>query len=187
LRSAGASEAAKEILIAKEKDPFTESQMSLGEKLWHRGKGLFIGYGYEPEWAVWWVSVLLVLGSVFFRWAGRKRLFAPADYVNQSCVKSDFQGVHKSYPPFHPFIYCVEVLVPLVNFQQMKHWLPNGNANIQLSIPFVFLKNRRLKKTSIDICSVNGAKLWMVIWAFQGIGWLMTTMIVASVTRLIKG
>jgi hypothetical protein len=94
-------------------------------KQWHRrtemnplGKALnwllylTVGYGYRTSLAWVWLAALLAAGTVVFAGAN------PADITPATPTAAEFQ----------PFVYALDVLLPIVDLGQQKDWVAHGPA-----------------------------------------------------------
>ena len=81
--------------------------------------------------------------------------------------------VSDGYPKFNPFIYSVEAYVPLLNLHMGECWIPNANRDADHRIG-----NFTLPK--------SGSLLRYYLWLHIIIGWLLTTLLVAAITGLLK-
>jgi hypothetical protein len=68
-----------------------------------------VGYGYRPARAAVWLLILLALGTI---------AFASGQHVTTG----------EPGPPFNPFVYALDVLVPLIDFGQQQSYVPTGNG-----------------------------------------------------------
>jgi len=113
LKRQGKDKEAEEILIAKNEDRAKREKLTWPEKCWYYFFGRIIGYGYRPWRALWVAAVIVVWWIVVFEladWGG---------------VMKHTQG--KNHPEFNVVAYSVDAFAPLVDLQQVKYWLPNGN------------------------------------------------------------
>jgi hypothetical protein len=73
---------------------------------------LTVGYGYRTWQAAVWLLGLLLVGTWVFDRA------YPVDMV----------AAKRPAPPFHPVVYTLDVLLPIVDLGQQSAWLPRGAA-----------------------------------------------------------
>jgi adhesin HecA-like repeat protein len=117
-RSSGNDEAAREVLIAKQRR--RQETLGRGAKAWSWFLGKTVGYGYRLWLAGVWLIALAVVGSVLF-WqvfdavANGSGDLTPAKDANQ-------------VPPFQPLLYTVDVLLPVVSLGQDSGWNAHGAA-----------------------------------------------------------
>jgi len=147
LKRQGKDKEAEEILIAKNEDRAKREKLTWPEKCWYYFFGRIIGYGYRPWRALWVAAVIVVWWIVVFEladWGG---------------VMKHTQG--KNHPEFNVVAYSVDAFAPLVDLQQVKYWLPNGNE------PY-------------------GEAVCWFLWIEIAVGWVLTLLLVAGVTRLVR-
>jgi len=139
-RRAGRDEDARKVAIARQRA--RRGVLKLPGKVWNSLLRWTVGYGYRTWQAGGWLLRLLVVGAAIFAWA------YPGD---MALAKK--QG--DPLPAFQPWVYSLDVLLPVVNLHQEEFWIPQGVAR------------------------------W---WAWFSIlaGWLLTTMVIAALTGLLK-
>lgn len=77
-------------------------------RLWGWLQDVMVGYGYQPGRAVLWLVALLLVGTVFFG------VDHPAP-------------VGPGTPPaFNPFLYALDVLLPIIDLGQQSAFAPSG-------------------------------------------------------------
>lgn len=157
-----------------------------------------IGYGHDLKWA-WSITILItIVGAFVFQITYNNKQMGIAKeyvYLNEkndikskiSLIKNDgvvgaalsmfsFQGYFcidkcddaanmTPWPPaeytnFNAFLYSADVFLPLVNLHQEESWLPKTGG--------------------------WGTVAWVVLWVEILAGWFISTLIVASLTGIIK-
>jgi sRNA-binding regulator protein Hfq len=161
-RRSGRDIDAKKILIAKNEDKERLTKLTLGQWLWYRVFGPIIGYGYQP-WRALWIGLLFVLlGWLLFR-AGYR-----AEVITAVKQGEDASG------GFSALVYSFDVFVPLVDLRQASHWLPNAKRKGELRVSEKF----RLP--------VSGKVLRCYMWFETVAGWVLTMLLVAGLTGLVR-
>jgi hypothetical protein len=143
---------ARKVLIAKQDALRKYGELSRMSKVWKRFLGWTIAHGYKPWRVLWWIMVpMIVIGSGVFSWAYDLQII---------------DEVKKSAPPFSPFIYSLEVFVPLVDLHQESYYLPNAKGT----------------------CSAWGCGAWFraYFWFHIVLGWVSSTLLVAALTGLVR-
>ena len=105
-RRAGDDPGARVVLLAKERE--RRAQLPWYSRAWSWLQEVTVGYGYRPLRATAWLAVFLALGALVF-------------------------GLHHPpplpatpHPAFNPFIYTVDLLVPLVSLGMRNSYDPQG-------------------------------------------------------------
>ncbi len=111
-RRTGHNEDARRILIAKQRRRF--AQGNLAGKLGGFLLDCTVGYGYRTWLALVWLAGLLALGTYLFGYVYAGDL-TPA---NKSNVP----------PPFQPFLYTLDLLLPVASLHQRDGWVAHGAA-----------------------------------------------------------
>ena len=106
-------------------------------RIWPAVLRVTVGYGYKTWRAAIWLVVLLAVGSIVFH-----RFGSPVPTTDRP-------------PPFHPVVYTIDLLVPVVQFGQEDAWRLGGNL------------------------------IWMA-WGYVAAGWILTTSVIAGLSRLLK-
>lgn len=153
---------------------------------------LSVGFGYKSWIPVFRFLYLFVIGCMFFWCADLHGLMTPAQqYVHLADVpehlprSQEWLRLHQhdaslasltanDYPDFSPVIHAMDTFIPLVNLGQETYWIPNVHAS------------SLVRFCGYELFTATGR---MVRWFLVGyilMGWLLTTLIVASLTGLLK-
>ncbi|MBB4690953.1 hypothetical protein [Paractinoplanes abujensis] len=112
-RAAGRERQARRVL--REKLRRESRAGGLPGRLWGRVQDLSIGYGYQPGRAAAIFAVLLLAGTGWFATAA-----SCAGAAGLCPVKAD------EHPGWDPFLYSLDLLVPLIDLGHEKAWDPLG-------------------------------------------------------------
>ncbi|WP_406273633.1 hypothetical protein OHT93_25975 [Streptomyces sp. NBC_00191] len=127
---------AKRILVAGESAQFRKRAWPIKVLGWiFRGT---VGYGYYPALVLVWLVGLEVVGGVLFSFLRSDMLLAPI-YINPFTDRADFHhplgsitGAHgetdHGYPAYQPWLYTLDLLLPVVNLRQSDIWIPHRAA-----------------------------------------------------------
>jgi hypothetical protein len=105
-RRVGHDDEARKVLLAKQRS--RRSTQGLAGKIWSYLLDLSVGYGYRPWLAALWLVALITLGTAVFAWR-------PPLALNPHTA-----------PPFDPFVYTINLLLPVGQFIQANQWNPSG-------------------------------------------------------------
>ncbi len=126
LRRHGAASAASKILMAREKARVRSGPDPWWLKGWMRLLGVTIGYGYRPGRAVWGLVLVWLLGWNVFSYADAQcQIVAASSRVSlvETKADDDSAAAPDTEPlTFHPSLYSLDVLVPVVNLQVEQDW-----------------------------------------------------------------
>ena len=147
-REMGHDSDARKVLMAKQEDLRKHGKLSRKAKAWNWFLGQTIGHGYETWRAVIVLIVFLMLGWGVFNCAYGKELIA--------CSKECSTG-----NTFNPFMYSLDVLLPVINFHQKDYYSPNAST-------------------------LAGEIVRWYFWIHIAVGWVFTTLAVASLTGLVR-
>ncbi len=157
-------------------------------RAWQRVYGVLAGFGHRPaDILVWMVAVFMASGVVFHEAAILGQM-GPANAimltheagtnvdVDRCGVRGDVDSVHfwtqcpqmpPEYTTFNPWLYSLDLILPLVNLQQDSDWAP-------------------------VVMNSHGDTLWLGWWArtlmwFEILfGWFTSLMFVAITGRLVE-
>jgi hypothetical protein len=105
-RSVGHDDEARKVLLAKQRH--RRSTQAITGKPWGYLLDWSVGYGYRPWLAALWLVVLVTAGTIVFSWK-------PPLALNP-----------KTAPAFDPFVYTINLLLPIGQFVQSNQWNPTG-------------------------------------------------------------
>lgn len=106
-KRAGRVEYARKVNIAKQ--VHRRSEFGPIGRAWNWLLYLTVGYGYRTSQAWLWLAALLGGGTVVF-------------------ARSSFVPAAPTVEAFNPFVYALDVLLPIVDLGQQKAWVPQGAA-----------------------------------------------------------
>jgi len=105
-RSVGHDDEARKVLLAKQRN--RRSTQPIAGKLWGYLLDWSVGYGYRPWLAALWLIALVAVGTIVFSW------------------KPPLPLDPKTAPAFDPFVYTINLLLPIGQFIQPNQWYLAG-------------------------------------------------------------
>jgi hypothetical protein len=150
---------------------------------------LFAGYGYQPLWTIYWMIGIWLCFSVIYFAADSNGRFGPTSAIIQSDSNiADACGLSRpetedsrrisnwticaamppEYTTFQPFLYSLDLLLPLVDLQQDKDWSP--------------IVMQTDGKTRMWAGEFVRAVMWFEIL----FGWIASVLLVAVLGNLVK-
>jgi hypothetical protein len=152
-RQAGREPDAQEILIASQRDRRDKDRGHLPRRsrAWNLFIDRFVGYGYKLHRPFVLLFFVGLAGGVIFT-------------IANSVTKPDLIiATGKGHiPPFYPFPYSFQLLIPGLDLRETANYLPNAGA------------------------SGWGLTLMILTWLMIIFGWVLATAVVAGVTRLFR-
>jgi len=145
-RQTGREVEARKVLIAKQDALRRHGELGRLSKAWNWFLGISIAHGYEPWRVMWFMVVMIMIGWGVFWGADTLTVMEPTK-------GSGYQ------PDFSPFIYSLEVFVPLVDLHQESYWLPNATYRELFRVYF---------------------------WLHIIVGWISSTLLLAALTGLVR-
>ncbi len=110
---------------------------AFGALLWAATAGLLIGYGYRPARVLFIMAALGVACGFYYKLAAEQGAFAPRDAQVflfdgfKKCEAANGGNWTKcrepgflEYPQFNPWVYSFNVILPVVDLEQEKSWVP---------------------------------------------------------------
>jgi hypothetical protein len=137
-----------------------------------------IGYGYQPQRALWGLAGLTALGALIYWRAHRMGTMTPTDKDAAQGAKSS-PGLPGHYPRFQPFIFSLENTFPLVKLGQVDKWQPDPSHEPTISPDGVALKRFLARSPSPRVIR------WFA-WIQILLGWLFATLFVAAVSGIVQ-
>jgi hypothetical protein len=143
-----------------------------------------VGFGYRSGRAFGWSLLVIALGWLFFQLGDDWKLFTPtgekAYVVQKDGTRKFINGrpqVAEDYSKFNAFMYSVETFVPLLKLGIGEHWAPNANLGATLC------KGVLVKMGFPRNC---GSLLRDYMWVHIILGWVLGTLWIGGLTKLLK-
>lgn len=172
LQSLGHEAEARRVLIARERARYVHGGLSRTAKYWSIAEWLVLGYGYKPARALLWAFSFVLIGCAAVYEGKQAALFVPvADGVYRDSAYIRQLALPAGYPQLSPFIYSLDVFLPVVDLKQESSWRP------AMATPC------KLGAIEVGNC---GTPLQMYMWLHALLGWTLTTLVIAGMTRLIR-
>lgn len=192
LAKMGYEEDAKQIQVAKHKKhmEFKRKELPRWPHTWdglakwvgYCGSWLFgktTGFGYYPFRAAVFMLALILLGSAIFTWGyfaggmtatqttflskeSNGTLPGTAQWKRAVGKDDALQLMAGDYPHFKGLFYSLDTFIPLIDLHQESYWMPNANA------------------------PVWGYVLWGYLWFHILAGWVLTTLLIAGLTGIMR-
>lgn len=158
-KAMGREEDADEVMIGKQKDLVQHGRLSWSRRLWKRFLGWTIGYGYRSWLALGWILFLTIVGTCVFWVAYQQGLIGPSPEKIE--MFNQFKSGRASYPSFYPWLYSVDLIIPILDLKQEAYWYP--------------------------IVGARGGWLVFVYWLIHQLaGWVLWSLFITGVTGIIQ-
>jgi hypothetical protein len=154
--------------MAKEDARRDQGGLGWGERLWSRVLDVTIGYGYRPIRALWWIFFFVALGAVLFGFGYRERAITPTEPEAYDRFIRDGEPP-RHYPPFNAIVYSLENFLPVVDLHQGMYWRPNPRHGM----------GGRMR-------ALSGRLLRWYLWVHILAGWIITPLLAAGLTGLVR-
>ena len=202
LREEGHIDAAREVAIAYE-NAKRDAGVIKGTtaRSLHWLYGFAVAYGYRPMRLVWIsLAVCLTWGALFWA-AASAGVMAPSSPVvyenpayaacrpenggNWTACKSSYE-----YAAFSPFVYSLDLILPLVDLQQERDWAPMTTRPCEaFSFLGVCLNPQEVRSFDRPVTThiwALGFTVWVFMWAEILFGWVASLTLVAVLSGLAK-
>ena len=199
LESMGYDGEAKKVLVEREwmltrfmarHDPEDSTSsifsFSWARVLWRRIWGWTIDFGYQPLKALWFLTLVILMGFGIFYWASLQGIMAPTHplifkearsggSIDKACARNWVWFEDKKcstqmpteYSEFASFFYSADVALPIINLRQQEDWSP-----------------RVVDSNGKRIWSGYFVRLWE--WLATVLGWVLSLMFVSAVGGFIR-
>jgi hypothetical protein len=141
-RKMGREVDAREVLIAKQEALRKHGELGYLSKAWNKFLSITIAHGYKPWRTMWFMVALILTGSGVF-WL------------------AELRQMQQSAPSFNPFVYSLELSLPLIDLHQESYYLPEADQP-------------------------GGWFFRLYFWVHIILGWVASTLLVAALTGLIR-
>ena len=160
-RLAGQEPDAQQILIASQRDmrDKTRGHLPWRSRAWSWFIDHFVGYGYKLHRPFVLLLLVGLAGGVIYLIAQHVDLIVSTAAPHVSAKNATPSS---SYPPFYPFPYSFQLLIPGLDLRETANWLPDAAK------------------------SGWGLSLMILTWLMIIFGWVLATAVVAGVTRLFR-
>ncbi len=165
LRDRGSDIGAVDVMIAKNNDRRRNAGLSIGERVWSWILDVTIGYGYKPLRAVWWIAAFVGVGAILFQWGYQTRAITPIEEGAYQ-VFVDTGEPPPYYPPFSALVYALDNFLPIVDLHQGNYWRPNPRHGATWA---------------------SGRLLRWYLWLHILAGWVITPLLAAGLSGLLRG
>lgn len=167
LREMGHDRDAQKIGIAKQAALRRSGELDWLRWFWNWVLAITVRYGYHPTLIIAWMVPIVLFGAWIFAHAYQSCLMVPTKeriYLDKAynCLEGSWI-LPPEYPRFHSIVYSLDVFFPVVDLRQKAYWEPSDTTEDGLIITY-----RKY------------------FWLHTVVGWLLTALAVAGVTRVVK-
>jgi hypothetical protein len=156
-RRSGHEGFARQVVIRREKERGRQPDLGWSLRAWNHFLGLTVAYGYQPWRALAPLVVLFVLGwFLFTRPPAQDVMVHPSPNIKDPMSAA---ACREPYPCFSPPVYVLDTLLPIVDLQQERNWVPARPR------PW-------------------GVWYEVLTWVLIASGWILTTAVVAGIGSL---
>ena len=178
----GKSRDAREVLFAMEQHITEEKNISRWNKFKRQLWEITTGYNYRLRRMLATSAFIVVVGATVFGAANHYGYIVPHQPVvlnltqDQKALKDReceskkrptevVECLLPEHPPFQPFIYSMDIFIPLFNLHQEPYWYPKPSANAHIAWRFIL-------------------PVWY--WFEIFMGWILTSLLVLTITGLLR-
>ena len=199
-RDAGYEDAADEVLVRLERNRTRYANFGAAHQFWRWILGLGLQYGYAPFRALRILLIWTAVSAVSFQMAFHDKLIVAAkdnscptakagssgEETKSNDAKSDAAAGDTSCIAFSALVFAADTLVPIVDLNQKKNWLPKSPSMLPEENSGAAMAHwwQAIVPALEDFPS-SGPTLLLIFNTF--FGWLMTTLFAAGVSGLVRG
>jgi Leucine-rich repeat (LRR) protein len=157
LQDLGDNAGATRVLIAAQDDARVNGRLTWPSWISSWILKLTVGYGYEPQRALYWAAFLVVVGGVLVRLGHQAGVMKPVSEDGRMAP---------------PLIYSLDVFLPIVDLRLQHDWWPDPSAKGVCRLfgyQFTFY----------------GSFLRAYLWCHIVAGWVLSTLFIAGLSGLI--
>jgi hypothetical protein len=157
LQERGDNAGATQVLIAAQDDARVRGKLTWPSWISSWILKLTVGYGYEPQRALYWAAFLVVVGGALVRLGHQAGVMKPVTDDRKMAA---------------PLIYSLDVFLPIVDLRLQHNWWPDPTAKGTCSIfgyQFTFY----------------GSFLRAYLWCHIVAGWVLSTLFIAGLSGFI--
>jgi len=175
LEEIGRPQIAREIRIQLHEDIAEYADLAWWQAAGNWLFGALSGYGYKPLSVIPWILGMVGVAVVLFEFGYRRELVLPAKGASPPATRRRF----------NPFIFALDVFLPIIRFGQAEQWRLNTDDTRRLTIKLHVPGWRSSQPVTIRGPRWVGLlRLWL--WLSIALGWMLTTFLVAGLTGLLK-
>jgi len=176
-KSSGLEEESKGISIAKYNDLRCRGHLSWHAKLWNFIFGFTISYGYRPLRVLLFITLGVIFWGGLYNYGYSKNLMSPSLVRPFDLDLPPIETkVSEKYPKFNPYVYSLDVMIPVIDLHQQRYWLPNANRGDK----FIGVDGDNIR------VSHSGCLLRYLFWVQILLGWILTSIGVSGFTLWIR-
>jgi hypothetical protein len=152
-RRAGQDQNARAVAIAREDDRRRRGQLGVFSRGWNRFLSITVAHGYQPWRAALFLIAVLAVSTWLFLLPAADDAMVPTSNMDPVPTADDCTP---RYECFEPWLYSLDVILPVVDLHQESNWLPSADR------PW-------------------GDWYRLLVWTLIAIGWLLTTALIAAI------
>ena len=154
----GDQKSADRVAIESQRDLRKRGKLGWLSRRWNKFIDLSVGYGYKLHRP--FVTLLIAggIGGCIFWAAQHADLIVSTGTSHISAMKAP----PAAYPPFYPFPYAFQLLIPGLDLRETANWLPYATK------------------------SGWGLFLMILVWLMIIFGWVLATAVAAGITRIFR-
>jgi hypothetical protein len=165
------------------------------------GTGTAYGYGYFR--LVLFLLALWIAGGLFYATAADQGGFAPSNpviYLNKEleakCGKNwtDCKGAPPELPSFSPFVYSLDIMLPVLDLGQKRDWQPIDRPDhpVKVALPQLTWykisdpRYSEIPEIGLGVQPLGGGTLDSIVRAHTLLSWIALGLLIAILSGLIR-
>ena len=149
-------------------------------------RGITVGYGYRPEFALYWSLGIILASWLTFSTARNFGYMTPREAaVITYMAKQPGASLPPRTTEFNAFIYALDVYLPVIELGQDSTWKPSDHPALYALPP---------RNDGTIIYGLSEMAVWsfrsgfhrFVYWTRQILGWLFVSLYIAGMSGIMK-
>jgi hypothetical protein len=141
-----------------------------------------VGYGYRPELPLYWSLAFFLVGWLTFAEASDFGYMVPRDGSVVIYLEANPAArVPARYPKFNPFVYAMDIYLPVIELGQDEAWIPSA---VRAPNAPPIAPNATLARLAAGFFAAGGHRV--VYWLEEIAGWIFVSLYIAGMSGIMK-
>lgn len=186
LRDMGYDDDSRKLAIERNRAQIESRSTSRAQRVWQRFLGVTTGYGYRPQYALYWAFAFFLLGWFTFSHAYELGYMAPHNGgVVAYLATHPSEAVPPRYSEFNALVFATDTILPIIELGQNEAWEPTTKrAPDAPALPTDFSVNSICMWT-LDYAFSAGLHR-LIFWVEEIVGWVLVSLFIAGMSGMIK-
>jgi hypothetical protein len=186
LREMGHERDARQIAIEREKEMARRPTNGRLQKFWDFLRGITVGYGYRPSYALYWSLGFFLVGWLTFATAGNFDYMVPRDgSVIAYMAANPRSPLPPRYTEFNSIVYAFDAYLPVIELGQDSAWEPS-DVPMRGARPPINDGSFAFDLASAAVWSFSWGLHRFIYWLEEVLGWIFVSLYIAGMSGIMK-